>query len=796
MTDRQQVKSIRAHVVSALAGSSLLAVACGATAQTTATTAPSVTNESGLEEIIVTARRREESLQDVPQTVNAVTSESVEKLNILRFNEVQSVVPGLTLSSGNNGYTTSATMRGASFQVESGARPTVEFYLNDSPIESVFLFQTMYDLGQIEVLRGPQGTLRGRAAPSGSITVTTHRADLHDFGGYADLTATDQDRQNVQGAVNLPLIRDNLALRVAGLWDENEYDDVRSIANPRKPFEHTQSGRATLSWEASDALSGNVTYQQLRHRIYSYFGVESFSLSEPTASPSNPFITPSARLAITDGANAPMQRMQLATGNADYRFAGQKLSYVGAYNLEDVDAPSPQDNANAVPDFEFYQRLHTHLNQRSHELRLASEERLFGWMDYVVGGFYSKRSVPNNVQQGTLVGLPAPTGFRVITVVNTPIATQGNQEEKSVFANLTAHIGDRIELSGGLRRIDWKDQNAVTVSGATLADVTKKDTPIVYNFSASYRLTDDVMVYANYGKSWREGPNAIGIFRPLTARLSEFTQLNNETSKSYEVGFKSSFLEHRLRVNASLFHQDFTNYLYRGPTVYYVNLTQAGAAPATFNFLANVDATVNGAELEVAYEPVERWVINASLAYANGKINNGLVACNDFNGDGIPDTNAITPTVAQVRAAAGGEEVAACRINDRLSTAPNLSGTLQSEYSLPITGSMGSFVRGLYTVFGENPQDPHNPYDNVPYYGLLNLYLGIRSNSGAWEVSLFGKNLANSAQVSAVGNGPQTTGYTNPITRLGGRLPSGYATVSVPPEREFGVNLRYIFGSH
>jgi iron complex outermembrane receptor protein len=786
-----------------LGGFSLLLTSIAATGQTsTATQTSSTTAQAepgggGLAEIIVTARRREERLQDVPQTVNAVTAESVEKLNILRFDDVQSVVPGLTLSSGNNGYTTAATMRGASYQVESGARPTVEFYLNDAPIESVFLFQTMYDLGQIEVLRGPQGTLRGRASPSGSITVTSHRADLDNFGGYADLTVTDQDRQDVQGAVNLPLIRDHLALRVAGLWDENQYNDVKSISNPRDPFEHSQSGRATLSWEANDALSGNVTYQLLHHRIYSYVQVESFSLSEPSTLPSSPLITPSARLGITDGANAPTQSMQIVTGNADYRFAGQKLSYVGAYNTEDVDALSPQDAANAVPNFEFEQNLHTHLNQRSHELRLSSEERLFGWMDYTLGGFISQRSVPNDVTQATLVGLPLPTGFHEITVVNTPINTQGNQEEKSVFGNLTAHIGDHLELAGGLRRIDWKDQNAVTVSGATLANTTKQDTPIVYNFSASYLLTDDFMVYTNYGKSWREGPNAIGIFRPLTPRLSEFTQLKNETSESYEVGFKSSFLEHRLRINASLYHQDFSNFLYRGPAVYYVNLTQAGAAPATFNFLANVDATVNGAELEIDYEPVDRWIINTSFAYSNGKIKNGLVACNDFNGDGIPDTNPIAPTVAQIAAAAGGSEaVATCRINDRLSTAPNLSGTLQSEYTLPISGSLDSFARGLYTFYGQNPQDPHNPYDNVSYYGLLNLYLGVRSNTGNWEVSLFGKNLANSAQVLSVGNGPQTTSYTNPITRSGATLSSLYATASVPPKREFGVNVRYIFGSH
>src|SRR3546814_10786012 len=88
------------------------------------------------------------------------------------------------MSAGTTGYTTAATIRGASFQVESGSSPTVEFYLNDAPIQSNSLFNSMFDVGQIEVLRGPQGTLRGRASPSGSITVTTQKPDLYESGGY------------------------------------------------------------------------------------------------------------------------------------------------------------------------------------------------------------------------------------------------------------------------------------------------------------------------------------------------------------------------------------------------------------------------------------------------------------------------------------------------------------------------------------------------------------------------------------------------------------------------------------
>ena len=119
------------HAFKALAGSGLLAIACAATAQegsstsTGASAGPSSVADQ-VEEIIVTARRRAESLEDVPQTIDVVNSESIQKYNILQFGDVQGLVPGLTLTSGANGYTTAATLRGASFQVESGARPTVE----------------------------------------------------------------------------------------------------------------------------------------------------------------------------------------------------------------------------------------------------------------------------------------------------------------------------------------------------------------------------------------------------------------------------------------------------------------------------------------------------------------------------------------------------------------------------------------------------------------------------------------------------------------------------------------------
>jgi iron complex outermembrane receptor protein len=133
-------------------------------------------DEAGItsDDIVVEARRRDESVQDVPLVVQAVTGQNLSDLNIREFRDVATLVPGLALSQSANGIGGQATIRGIAFDANaSGNNGTIDFYMNDAHISSGMLMQTMFDVQQIEVLRGPQGTLRGRASPSGSITVTT-----------------------------------------------------------------------------------------------------------------------------------------------------------------------------------------------------------------------------------------------------------------------------------------------------------------------------------------------------------------------------------------------------------------------------------------------------------------------------------------------------------------------------------------------------------------------------------------------------------------------------------------------
>ncbi|RJF85893.1 TonB-dependent receptor [Sphingomonas cavernae] len=785
-------------------------------------------------DIVVTARRREESLQDVPQTVNVVTADQIDKLNIRNFRDIQAVVPGLTLS-GTGSFSTSATVRGVAFNPEaSGNNATVEFYLNDAPISSNFLFQSMFDVGQLELLRGPQGTLRGRASPSGSITVTTRRPDLGEVGMVANLTATDSDAYKGDFALNLPIIRDMLGVRIAGVYDDNDGNRVHSIKEDgqfsRAPFRETKAIRATARFEPTDWLSANFMYQTLEQQNLQYGQVQSASFVTGAPSVAPPAIGAFDRLAIEDAGTVGAQNQEIYTWNADLRFVGQVFSYVGSYNSQDFASMGAQDGADyfAPPRFPLVQRqfrdpagneavcaeqgvrtgtiptnqvyfqcTHGRAMRESHEIRLASEERLAGIFDYVIGGLYDRNKTPSRLTQETPI-LATPTRVGLINL--TPIVRDGNSTEKSGFANVTAHVGDSLELSGGLRYIEYKSFSSIVTGGTRpIPDQTEKFDATIYTASAKYRFNDDFMVYATVGSSWRPGAFAVGDFnlRP-TPREQSFFDLPPETSTSYEIGLKASFFDKRGRFNLSLYRQDFDDYVYRGPSVYYVNYALQGGvvrpAVASFNFVAGVPARVEGVEAEASFQIMPRWSVAANFSYADGRIRNGLVACTDLNGDGVPDVNAPLPTLAQLQAAVGaGENVSQCEFSGRATFAPKWNANLQSEAGFTLADWSDGFVRGLLNYTPDNANDPNNSLDDVKGYALLNLYTGARDPDGSWEVSLFAKNVFNTQRILSRGGAPLSASirtFTGSLNYV-----SDYYGISTLAPREFGINLRVALGS-
>lgn len=825
----------------AFAGVSLMVLASPTVAQDAAQEAPQASSDAEpMGEIIVQARRRDESLQDVPLVVNAVTADTIDKLNIRNFAEISSVVPGLQLTPNANGIGTSSSIRGVNHDVNvSAENGTIQYYRNDAPVPSSFVFQTMYDVGQIEVLRGPQGTLRGRATPSGSITIGTRKPDLGEVGGYASGTFGSGAVANVNGAMNIPVIENVLAVRVAGLYKFDRLNRVRSVNSDVDPRSETEAIRASVRFEPTDWLRFGFLYEGMHNEGRRFDQVRSVSDYNPdyVPSPSAPdyghiglgdYLSVQSRPSLTE------QTFKFYNWNAEADILGQRLIYVGSRTSQHYQSDGVRDLANFFPALQISQAADTRGTASSHEVRLQNMDRIAGLFDYVVG--YFRYSVPSrtilsdkSITQLRLAGLGIPLGPPSVTTV--PIyLPRGNPTEDSFFGNLTLHLGEGTEIAGGLRRLHFEDfrdglfinctPEAYDAGSCTRQNGTQsnvKENATIYSASIKHRFNDNIMVYAATGSSWRPPVVAIGNFTNADYTPNEVAHISlpSETSKSYEVGLKTEWFDRKLTFNLTGYHQKYKNYPYRagGAGIQYININTAGAPSlANFNFVSAVPVEVNGVEAELSFAPSSNFNFGASINYAKSKIGDALLACTDalnnqtgaVGSDGIPDAR--TPTLNEMLAAYNGERVAVCPGGGQSATfQPKLSGVVQAEYNRPVTDTIDGYVRGLFSWRGKSETDPNNRFDNVGAYGILNLYGGLRGADGAWEVSLYAKNIFDTAKLISQDDLPQFTSVTDvylapptfrTVAAIGSTVyNSRYAGVSVTPPREVGVTFRLAFGS-
>ena len=760
--------------------------------------------------IIVTARRRDEDVQKIPLVVNTVTGASIAKLNLQNFTEIQALVPGLQMSPAITGIGAGAQMRGLTYDGNSGAQPSVEFYLNDAPLTSVYVQQQMYDVGQIEVQSGPQGTLRGRSSPSGSITVTTKKPDLQKVGGYISMSGSDIATINTNGAINLPIIKDVLAVRAAGLWTESDDNRIKTIntnLGGGSPHSRTGAGRISARFEPTDWLHFDGVYQHASINTRHYDQYASYSLANPSAPVSALLITPGDRLSIEKTPQTIHQTFDIFNWRAEARVSGQVLIYQGQHAKLHADNITDSDIANHFPADDFYGRTDSNSTTTSHEVRLQNESRVAGMFDYVVGFFHEKQDSPTTLNNDTAITLPDFLGGGLAAIAPIGIATRQTINETSFFGNVTAHIGDKLQLSGGARAIHLTSPASpllLTAGGSTNplgGTRAVDDHKWIYSASVQYFITPDFMIYANTGTSYRPGPSIIGNFSLVQSSLEQsFMYMKPETSTNYELGLKTKFLNGRGHLDLTGYHQIFHNYTYKlTSNIFYNNFTFASGAfvpgiGSSAQFGANVPVEVNGVDLDVGFKVSPRFTIGVVASYSIGRIKNGVIPCNGS----LP---AGTPTVAQLQAAFGTDYIGSCVANMRASSLSPFSATIQAEYNVPVSEKATFFTRGLLSYKGNSLNDPTNPYDNVGSYGVLNMFVGLRDPEGAWEVNLFAKNLTNIAKATTF-NSPAVTSYQAltfasppaPAT-AGGSSTSTYSQIVTNSPREFGINVRYAFGS-
>ena len=791
-------------------------------------------------EIIVNARRTDERLQDVPVSVQVVTGESLQKLAITSVEEVAKLAPGLTLV--NAGASTVVTLRGVTWQPGSGT-PATPIYLNEVGFDPAQTIASLFDVGQIEVLRGPQGTSRGAPSISGAVTMTTRKPDLDEFGGYVQGLFGEGSHWNLQGAVNAPIIKGVLAVRLAANLENTEGSRIFSVRSAVKPANNDRSLRATVLFKPTDTLNIQAMYQRRKTESRDYTQVAGTGSPGAAARlgglfaaiPANfngPALSVANRASVQDLPRLDNFHVDLLTVNASWEILGHKLNYNFGRQFNRTGTQFiAQDPLNILPGYEPFNTTDNIglPSWRTHEVRLSSLRNADRPFDYDIG-WYSKHSGGGGIlftspvfalpsTMGGAFGSP-PTPPGVVTtadsryVLNSFTNIKIGQVFDSFYGNLRVHIGDMTELSGGVAFVrDRVPVSLVINTGAARAIVTpaaavggncalvpggsasnypgfcdvsvpagarpgqtNNDTykKTLYNFSLSHKFTEDLLAYATTGTSFRTGLPAIN--NPgLPANL---ITPKPETATSYELGVKASF-GRRVRVSAAIFQLDYKNQLTTFEGIQYQNntTTPGRLAQTSLAFYSNIDARVRGFELEIAARPTDELSFGVNLSYSKIKSQGGNIPCNDATRP-ITDANPINlcPSIK----------------GDVLNTQAPFQATINGAYEKPIGSSMGAYFRFNVNIQGNNPNFGNfrtaGAFKQTGSYAIADLFAGLTGNDRAWELGVYAKNVFNK-QVELT-----RVATINSIYPLYAAA-AGYDVVRSSRPREFGMSVRYAFGS-
>ena len=426
----------------------------------------------------------------MPLTVNVVTDQKLKDLNLFNGSDLAALVPGLNFAPTTPGNTPTLGLRGAARGAAGGRLdPTVQTYLNEAPVTDVMVYQALYDIGQVEVLRGPQGTLRGRPSSAGAITFTTKRPDMTRTTGSAALSYSSLNQIRPEGAVGIPIIADVLAVRLAGVVDRNDGDGVRSLYSIRKSKQELTSWRASVRFQPIEALDINVMYQdfksvrtvlaQVAGTGYQGPSTPPLGATAPLAGFDGPAISAFDRLSVAD---APLVRDEHHTdliGQINLDLGTHRLAYVGEYN-KTRNINSGGTNTGhifpiAYPDPQL-KTLDRISKLTTSELRFETTGADF-W-DYGVGVYYEKTTSDNIVNSvasylpgtfgrpraaiGNFVFFPGAVNLNNFNY-NYNLILQGNfpvsWKNQAIYANSTFHITPETDLFLGARHV-WYEQRS------------------------------------------------------------------------------------------------------------------------------------------------------------------------------------------------------------------------------------------------------------------------------------------------------------------------------------------------
>ncbi len=564
---------------SALAATSIL-LPMGAGAQTE----PADTQE--LDEVLVTAERREVNLQDVPASATVLTAEELAAKGVDNVIDIQSVAPSVAINTYNR--STFINIRGVGIsQSAPTSNPGVAYYIDGMFIpHEQFIAQSFYDIDSIEVLRGPQGTLTGQNSTGGAIYVRTPPPSVEGFSGYIDQTAADDDWYRTVAAFNVPA-GDKFAMRLSGVYDDRGSFTDNIGPSPSDPGAgRDASGRAAFRYIPNDQVTLDLRYEHFDRKT-DYNAIK----NRNDAVTSDPFTIEEDAISFLNqkGDRTSLEARFRLTPDVAMRAL---TSYLDAETIDQADGdrtatalPVPANLPTNGANTNLYRGRVSYTSQRlrtwvSEVNLLSSGDAPFQW---VLGGFYMQETSPVSVLRDNR--------NRVNFVQsNSSINTQLNNESLSFFGQADWRFADSWALDLGLRYSeDEQDYTRWLIPGPPPPNCFPCSTSVKSDETTGraglkYFVSEDVMLYGTMSKGYKAG----GI--NLDPRLPDY---DPETNEMVELGIKSTLVNGRLRVNAAVFQSD-----YQG--IQLSSLTAVGTPPALLpNTLNAAPADIRGAELEL-----------------------------------------------------------------------------------------------------------------------------------------------------------------------------------------------------
>jgi iron complex outermembrane receptor protein len=749
-----------------LAGPTFALVSAAALAQTPQATATelAVADSEGLQEVVVTAQKRSENLQNVPVSVTALTAGQLAETKMDSPSALAAQIPNLQVGGVNGEGSPIFSLRGVSmFDYSLNQSSPVASYIDEVYKGNVVLFGVeMYDLERVEVLRGPQGTLYGKNSTGGAINFIT-RDPTFDTGADLKVGMGNYARREAEGAFQAGIVPDKVAVRVAFTYTKvGGFMENILPGYPNMEGVDQWGARVTLLFNINDALTAHVRLSKSKQDPVDYAiiagniapggvgGVGYYRTSDGTATG-----TPLANDQVAQNYTPHReQNNEAAELTLDWK-PGDSYTLKSITSWDEGSLFNP-DNTDGSPLNIFKIPYYGSTRQVTQDLRLTST--LGGPFEFIAGTYYQHELIYNSTENQLFnldsndyttcqdASFGAGQGYNIGSLLNGGCRYFNSFDQVrnswAVYSDGSYALSSLLKLRAGLRYThenaiqknaldQLRGSNDVPIAnlgffsqqtgafgdyfGPTLAVpgsanysalVGQTRGQAVHNKAVTghagldFTPTKNSLLYVSYSRGFRAG----AFNAQFLFSPNDFTSVKPETIDSYEAGFKTSWLDNRLQVDGAVFH-----YQYRNQQI--IDVRPDGEQP-----LINLPKSrIDGGELEVVTRPFRSLTVHAGMGLLNAKIQQGAIA-----GGAIPVNG------------------------HKLPEAPNVSATLAADWTaVSVTaGQLVLHLDGNYASRQYFELENENRIEQDPY-GLLNARLAWHGQDDRWELGVWGNNVTN-----------------------------------------------------